>query len=638
MDRLPAELILKIAQFLVDSHLPSLRNFSSVNSTIRQPITSILFREVSIRCMNSNDLVSDIAELCDILIKYDCALSVKALIMVDFDRQFTKPSLYHWRGSDPYCGSTARGEYKYKRPRRCDLAAPLLPPLAEKRRWRSLPEFLERIPKLQDLIFDVHTQFPTDALEVLHRTNPRCRLHMPQFRLRSLGQSALSPRELALISSPCVYSIILRLRAGVPERYDFNWDAVFNMINGAAPNLRHVRIIDHEYRDHLWDETGEYWFSPWMPNLPSQRRIFCPTSNNQKKPANILSFGYDGPPTHLLPIFLTDLNPERLQALEIWSRAPDSARELLQLSTDFQFPFLKRLSWDGVLHQGSMEQFISGLVNLQHLHISSHVQSLERIPPVFKASCAILCDLDLSENHLDATSVQRLASFIPSLQSIRFNMERALSLPPETDVYTALKDFPALRSVALIMTYRRKPHREPYIPPMELWDRARGLDQRLTSRGIQGARDLCNMAVDADLVRQIWLEIMGHRTMSESPLTVRVLHDYDHGRTGRDHPHRLVCPEWLARSNPGDANGMPEVIDVNHRRSIPQDPPEEIWGLMYIFRILWPPKEGSKDPWYDMSSLPLRFRRDLDVSQLPCWCSIRGRPCQDQCWKNWSST
>jgi hypothetical protein len=410
------------------------------------------------------------------------------------------------------------------------------------------------------------------------------------------------------------------------------------MINGAAPNLRHVRIIDHEYRDHLWDETGEYWFSPWMPKVPSQRRIFRPASNNQKKPANILSFGYDGPPANLLPIFLTDLNLERLQALEIWSRSPDSAHELLRLSTDFKFPSLKRLSWNGILHQGPIEQFISGLVNLEHLHISSHVHSLERIPPVFTASCAMLCDLDLSENLLSATRVQWLARSVPSLQSVRFKMGRTLSLPPETDIYTALAEFPVLKSVALIMTYSRKPHNEPDIPPMEFWDGGRGLDQKLTPRGLQGARDLSNMAVNVDLVRQIWLEIMGHRAMGKTSLTVRVSHDYEIGRTGRDYPHRLVCPEWLARSNPGDANGMPEIIDVDHRRSLPQDPPETTWGLMYIFRILWPPKEGSKDPWYDMSSLPLRFRRDLDVSQLPCWCRRRGRPCQDHCWKNWSST
>jgi hypothetical protein len=48
--------------------------------------------------------------------------------------------------------------------------------------------------------------------------------------------------------------------------------------------------------------------------------------------------------------------------------------------------------------------------------------------------------------------------------------------------------------------------------PLRMWDHGRRLQDKLNERGRETARLLSNMAIDAELVRQIWLEITRDRT------------------------------------------------------------------------------------------------------------------------------
>jgi len=119
---------------------------------------------------------------------------------------------------------------------------------AQNKAWLPFAQFLAQIPGLKDLVYSQNHQLPRCIIDVLHQHHPHCRLHVRIFSLRSLyhdreGQRAIDPDELALASSPCLYSINLTYRPyDVAPRFNFNLDALRDMVGGHAPNLKRVRI------------------------------------------------------------------------------------------------------------------------------------------------------------------------------------------------------------------------------------------------------------------------------------------------------------------------------------------------------------------------------------------------------------
>ncbi len=78
--------------------------------------------------------------------------------------------------------------------------------------WLPLAEFLGQLTDLKDLVYACTTQLPKCILEALHQHQPKCRLHVRTFSLRSLYEERDQPHdvdtdELALVKSPCLYSI-----------------------------------------------------------------------------------------------------------------------------------------------------------------------------------------------------------------------------------------------------------------------------------------------------------------------------------------------------------------------------------------------------------------------------------------------
>jgi hypothetical protein len=74
--------------------------------------------------------------------------------------------------------------------------------LEEDAQWKPLADALEKMSGLQDFIFRVNEQLPPCLLQVLQRSLPNCRLHMPSFQFRSVQNSITDPHEIAIVSAP----------------------------------------------------------------------------------------------------------------------------------------------------------------------------------------------------------------------------------------------------------------------------------------------------------------------------------------------------------------------------------------------------------------------------------------------------
>ena len=119
---------------------------------------------------------------------------------------------------------------------------------AQHKAWLPFAEFLGQIPGLKALVYTCAGQLPRCVLDALHRHQPRSRLHVRAFSLRSLYQDRsqqhdMDGDELALATSPCLYSIHISFKPYDRDgHFSFNLDAVKHMVSGHAPNLRRVHI------------------------------------------------------------------------------------------------------------------------------------------------------------------------------------------------------------------------------------------------------------------------------------------------------------------------------------------------------------------------------------------------------------
>lgn len=117
--------------------------------------------------------------------------------------------------------------------------------------WKALAGLFQELPRLEDVVFASRDQFPRCLLSQLHSSHPWCRLHMHYFCLRSLICSRLEPPQvmhpddLALATSPCLYSIVATTSpCRGPDAFDYNEDAIMDMVSGLAPQLTNVCIVN----------------------------------------------------------------------------------------------------------------------------------------------------------------------------------------------------------------------------------------------------------------------------------------------------------------------------------------------------------------------------------------------------------
>lgn len=259
-----------VLQYLDRDYFHSLQAFACVSKTCYLASTHLLFRTIKISISSCSQLSQDVQACSDMLQSASGYRHVRRLIVCghlndddNSDDDFKLQARYARRYS-PRISPQDRGYEKhligYTWPY-IDTetlgADNLIATLYNTNDiWKPLAALVKQLTSLTDLIYECSDQFPSCMLDALHQSQPRCRLYLNTFKLRSLHESETDSYELNLLMSPCLYSIWVqfgRIRYETAqgkadlELQELNYEAIVSLVSGLNPNLKQVHMTYATY-------------------------------------------------------------------------------------------------------------------------------------------------------------------------------------------------------------------------------------------------------------------------------------------------------------------------------------------------------------------------------------------------------
>jgi hypothetical protein len=414
--------------------------------------------------------------------------------------------------------------------------------LTDDTQWHKLVELLERFPALREMTWGCAEQIPSCVLRYLNKNLPQCRLHMRNFRLRSLHQPPqipiqISPNEAELITSPCSYSIAMKYDyMDTSGCADYNEDAILDVAAGLAPNLRKISLF--------WESSGS---SPWyvaglrVPRQQWRRDFVSPLSTGAARHAALQS----------LELVASD----SIEALKSWNRVIDfsvlrslkvhyslSSIELRWLTSNCQFRSLETLliapslDVDDTFKElaDATESFLLNLPPLKSLkltglyHQRTVYAAINHSGEVLRKLHLPLCDdqsvSDPEQGHPGFASTALLYALqqkCPFLEDLALCMLRSQGDDREVAIYRSLGQIPTLRKIHLSL----------YCSQSLIWDEDHLNEVNFTDSSTMLDKEdeiavaMMDMTIDETLARSIFHTISAAKTKYAIPLehlTLRV--------------------------------------------------------------------------------------------------------------------
>jgi hypothetical protein len=402
-----------------------------------------------------------------------------------------------------------------------------------------LVRIMVQLTTLWDFTWGYGEQIPSRVLHFLHDSSPLIRLHMPSFCLKSLilspiypiGPICIDPHELELATSPCLYSLghTNTNEAGRQGLVDYNSSAVFEIVAGAAPNLREVDIRVNPVEPYLGPE--------WEPGTISKHSSGSASHLERLSVSTSRDLSYS---THLsdtarrssLEKLRTMMDFSALRTLRIGESL--SAFHFRWLTEDCQFPCLDSLDlslWD-VYNAHEMEnRFNSFLLSLRPLR---SLKLRDRyfpstVPVVLDHSGRTLRCLSLSMpsqfedagNHsdpdlwalADADLIRTIQQKAPLIEDLALCIQRSAGDAKEVAIYRELGKLASLQRLCLTVFH----------PLHYLWDAfyySYMLQSELASEQYmdESVDLLVSLAVDEPLVKSIFHTISTAKPPHAAPL------------------------------------------------------------------------------------------------------------------------
>lgn len=683
---LPLEILQHIARLVRDTHRPSFYAFCVTSKRYRLAFVSLIFRELHVPVNDCRALQNDVDLLLKSLLSTACGgdvtqyvrhLSLKGSLSLmksdgsqvadDFDgttnhedqlQRFQLEGLNELLDENEPLLDTFLGEED-----------PFVTP-EQNAAWLPVANLIKTLPNLTKLVYNCRNQFPPSLLNVLHSHRPQCRLYHHTFRFRSLRPKfdRLDPHELAVATSPCLYSVKLRCSHNIEEgEPDQNPQAIWELVAGLAPNLKEVSVLYLPVTNSQYPSGDQHW-----QGLPG-------FAHGQTGSLTLLSVTGRLPG----PIWLPD-------SLQRWASHTDFS-SLRQLSLGGAYDSGTRESRHGLITAAleflaqacSFPQLESLHVLLMRRHFSENVYHSENVDPhanakyinaatsffdslhpLRKLSVAgsilpEILDAILSRHGRTVVDLKlcpfedpwaRMTFYIPyvpmtitkahilqindhcpALESLSIYIKRTMSDASEVELYTSLARIRPLQSLFLTLDCSNwRVRRDPDLED-EAWfdeDDKRQFDGpwRALKRG-HVRQSFINCAVDETLARSIWDVIATHkdgrRLLSLKLHTTGAMNFGMPGRVTRmvDIVHHL-SRSWLIERGVRD-----DEQDVLHVRELGlearkardkelQDRLEAEGGAddykrlrsgLKVFRRIWPEKEVNR-PWKDdWTSYPLQI-------------------------------
>ncbi|KAF7531828.1 hypothetical protein G7054_g8513 [Neopestalotiopsis clavispora] len=420
--------------------------------------------------------------------------------------------------------------------------------------WQPFARMIARLSRLEDLVYSCADQVPPCLLAALHQHHPQSRLHVHTFCLRSLLQKYdeirdIDPDEYTLITSPCLYSIVLYTSAGyiTTGHINYNREALFAMVSGVSPGLKYVRTKfescgNSPYVLRAVREGRPEWRGFFMNNEGmehSQGQLEGISIIGQSDMAGLCPSDWarvtDFHNLRSLELLAMALTPGSLDALLVCMDSSKQLRQLQRLSLEID---TDAISLTGL--EARLAEFLERLPPLEELVISGPYgpQILSAITQHHGASLRKLELMPCEEGPRDScaptvdlrSQVYELQEHCPNLRQLTLMLPRSKGDEQELALYRALGRFKFLTHLSIILLCSNQQQMDPPSPEI--------------------ARDaFINASVDASLARAIFNVICAANPSSPSVLRVMKtsvflagLVEYWYGRSF----YRLMC--WLGRS------------------------------------------------------------------------------------------
>ncbi|KAL1864706.1 hypothetical protein Daus18300_007508 [Diaporthe australafricana] len=627
---LPVEILQHIARLVRDTHRPSFYAFCVTNKRYRLTFVSLIFHELHVSVNDCRALQNDVNLLLESLLSTVCGGDVTQHVrhlclkgsLSPMKSDGSEVTMTVTDDSD----ATTNHEDQLQRlqleglDELLDEHEPLLDTSLgeedhlvtpeENAAWIPVANLIKTLPNLARLVYNCHNQFPPSLLNVLHSHRPQCRLYHHSFRLRSLRSKfdRLDPHELAVATSPCLYSVKLRCgpydEDGEPDQ---NPQAIWELVAGLAPNLKEVSVLYLPITKYQYPSGEQRW-----QGLPGFAR-------GQTGSLTLLSVaGIVPPPLESLHILLM----RRHHVSE--NVDPHANDKHINAATAFfdSLRPLRKLSVAGSILPEILDAILS-----RH---GRTVVDLKLCP--FEDPWARMTDyIPYVPMTITKAHILQINDNCPALESLSIYIKRTKSDASEVELYTSLARLRPLRSLFLTLDCSNwRVRRDPDLED-EAWfdeDDKRKFDGswRALRRG-HVRQSFINCAVDETLARSIWDVIAtrkdGKRLLSLKLHTTGAMNFGMPGRLFRmaDIVHHL-SRSWLiergVRDDEQDALHVrelglearkardKELQDKFEAEGGAQDYEEPHAGVQ-VFRRIWPEKEVGRHWKDDWTSYPLQI-------------------------------
>ena len=385
--------------------------------------------------------------------------------------------------------------------------------------WQPLALLLEKITGLRELHFSCPNQFPPCLLQALERYQPRCKLFLNAFRLRSLSSPAPDPHELRLVTSPCLRRIRMACwyRKAVESNVSPPDDAtVVRYLVGMAPNLEEV-LLDHNYtrRFHRLHPTE---------TMPSPSTLWVSRQVPRFKPASLRKLSLAGSTEEVLSESeieqwkaSTDFAALQLLALSFRKGITSTMLDSLTMGCNLSSltTMVLSIGIEEPSHHQKVEHFLRGLPCLSALHLiyfGYHLPDLVRLGHGLRT-------LSVRGRTIVAREISQLGEDCPLLEELLVTLHRSHGDQAEVNRYRVLGEcLPRLRRLAVSLDV-----------PLPLEQEHRDDDHGLDGVGSEfypGSRFqishlrnwFVNSAMDEALARSIFDTISSARPRDSTPL------------------------------------------------------------------------------------------------------------------------
>lgn len=461
----------------------SLANFALINKSCLAwclpVLNSLLFHDIRMNIRKHTPAKPFLSNFVNRLVqkieKVDSLQHVRRLVVDEHTCSLCEEDDHQWhppRIEDLKCGDVPGQPYRplygnlnhphFRRPlpdwTNCgerDVRRPLVDVHLNNGSWRPLITLLDKLPKLEDLVWLCNEQFPPCLLGFLHQSRPKCRLRLYSFFLQSLGvmpmfcrYEGLDPYELKLATSPSLYSVVLHTKETNGWNYNdpcYQQPALKRLLR-LAPSLEEVYIG----RAHACGPSPRGSHPLRFPEFAKEE------------------YRSDPLPGWLKRLQIYDCNSILRATLIEWSHCTDFAvLQSLELEADIDcqamgflsncsFPSLHKLSmWLKAPRQPKMfyelaGDFLRTLPPLTELHLEGFravlpVKSIVEHHGRRLRKLAVLYEHRHHQRCLTQSDIKHIATFCPLLEDLACKVQRSQGDASELALYQTLASIRRLK-------------------------------------------------------------------------------------------------------------------------------------------------------------------------------------------------